>query len=347
MNPTEESRVLLPQLLLTLCLVMPSLIFDDSGTIVGTVFNGSNEHAPVAGTGVILQVQQDGSFLPLAETTTDERGRFAFDGLPLSGDALYLVGATRDEVFHPGERVRLGPRHSAAEVNVIVFDALTDPSPLVARRHDIVIHMQSNFLNVIETILVSNPSSYCYVGGSGGTRPVTLRLQIPSNFEKVTFDKEFYGRRFSLVDGVLMTTVPWPPGERELKFTYVLPIESRYFVWDRPLELPCPDVRMSVVGSDSKSISSNLPSTQTADGGSLIFEHQGDSLPAGHTIRLTFGRLPVRFSTYGRWMALGALVTVVAVVGVAMRMKRSSPARSARAGPHSGRPSRRSSKCAE
>lgn len=314
--------MLLPQFLLAPCLVLPCSPFDNSGTIRGTVINGSQGNAPVARAEVILQVQQDGVFIPLADTTTDDRGRFVFDSLPLEDEALFLVGANRDEVFHPGERVRLGLQHSEAEVNVTVFDALTDPSPLVARRYDIVIHAEPNLLNVTETILVSNPSTYCYVGGAEGMRPVTLRLQIPSSFEKVTFHKEFYGRRFEMIDGALMTTIPWPPGERELKFTYILPIEKQHQVWERPLDLPCGAVRLSVSGSDSKAITCNLPPGQTADSSELVFEHQGESLPAGHTIRVAFGRLPVPFSAYARWIALGTLATLIVAVAVAMLVKR-------------------------
>ena len=192
----------------------------------------------------------------------------------------------------------------------------------VVRLHEIVIQTESNLLNVTETILVSNPSSYCYVGGAEGKRPVTLRLHIPPHFEKVTFHKEFYGRRFAMIDGALMTTIPWPPGERELKFTYILPIEKQHQVWERPLDLPCGAVRLSVIGSDSKGITCNLPSGQATDSSELVFEHQGTFLPAGHTIRVAFGRLPVPFSAYGRWIALGILATLIVVVAVAMLVKR-------------------------
>ena len=315
--------MLLPQLLLTPFLVMPCLSFDDSGTIRGTVINGSKGNTPLAGAEVLLQVEQDGSFIPLAETTTDERGRFVFDGLPLDGDALFLVGASRDGVFHPSERVRLGLPHAKAEVNVRVFDALTDPSPLVARRHEIIIRTEPNLLSVTETILISNPSAFCYVGGGKGTRPVTLRLRVPSDFEKITFDKEFYGRRFALIEGALMTTVPWPPGERELKFTYLLPIEKQHQVWERPLDLPCGAVRLSVVASDSKGITCNLPPVQTNNSGELVFEYHGETLPAGHVTRVEFGRLPVPFSVYARWISLGTLATLIVAVTITLVMNRS------------------------
>jgi len=321
-KPSEEPRVPLSQLLITTFLVMPCLASDDPGTIRGTVLNGSQGNAPVAGTEVILQVQQDGTFIPLAETPTDEHGRFVFDGLPVDGEILYLPGASRDGVYYPGERVRLDSQHREVTANVRVFDAVTDPSPLVARRHEIIIRPEPNLLNVTETILVSNPSSQSYVGGREGSRPVTLRLQVPSNFEKITFHKEFYGRRFALIDGVLMTTIPWPPGERELTFTYILPIERQHQLWERPLDLRCGDVRVRVVASNPTGITCNLPSGPTAVSGESVFEHRAESLPPGHAIRVEFGRLPLPLSAYARWIALGTLVMLIVAVTIVVLTKR-------------------------
>jgi hypothetical protein len=308
-------------LMFAYCLIAPLLSFDDTGTIRGTVVNGSNGNTIVAEASVILQVQQDGGLMPLAETRTDEQGRFVFSGLSLDGGALFLVGANRHEVFHPGARVRLGTQQSEAAVDVTVFDAIADPCPLVARRHHIVIRAESGLLTVTETILVSNPSTYCYVGGAEGKRPVTLRLQIPGNFEKVTFQKEFYGRRFALIDGVLMTTIPWPPGDRELTFTYVLPIEKRHLAWERPLDLTCSDVRVSITGSDAKEPHCNLSRLADEPGSEQTFGSRGESLPPGHVIRVEFGDLAVPFLSLGRWIALGVLAGLVAAATIAIVRK--------------------------
>lgn len=53
-----------------------------------------------------------------------------------------------------------------------------------------------------------------YVGRPAheGGRTATLRLSIPSDFHRTTFHKEFYGRQFTLIDGRLVTDIPWAPG---------------------------------------------------------------------------------------------------------------------------------------
>ena len=103
-------------------------------------------------------------------------------------------------------------------------------------------------LRVTESMLIDNPGTACYVGQAAGedAAPVTLQLAIPANFAQVTFAGEFFGRRFSLTGGKLVTGVPWPPGQRELRFSYVLANAERHRVWQRPLDLPSSGVRVSV-----------------------------------------------------------------------------------------------------
>jgi len=299
------------QLLFTPCLLVSLVPADELGSISGTVRNGSTGGTPVTAAEVILQMFHGGEFVPLAETTSDEHGNFSFNRLPLNDGGLFLTGAKHDEVFYPGPRIPLDPKQPNGEASIRVFDAITEPCPLIAQEHEIFIRTEYNLLSVSETIRVSNPGPTTYVGGAGGKRPVTLRLGIPSNFEKVTFQKEFFGRRFDLIDGVLMTTIPWPPGERELVFTYILPFEARRQVWERSIDLPCSSVRVRVVSPTPQKIACNLPAAVAPSDGELVFQSSGQTLPAGHSIQVDLGRMPVPFSTYGRW---GALATLAALV---------------------------------
>jgi hypothetical protein len=310
--------------LLITILAVPFQSVDRTGTIRGIVVNGSQNNAPVAGGEAVLQVQQDDTFIPLATTSTDEQGSFIFDEIPVEDEILFLPGASHDGVYYPGKRVRIGPSQPNAVVRLVVHDAVMHPSPLVALRHDIVVRPEPGILTVTETILVSNPSLFSYVGDSGdGQRPVTLRLGIPSNFEKVTFHKEFFGRRFVLIEGSLLTDIPWPPGERELEFHYILPIEKQQQVWARPLDLPCADVRVRVVTTKPNEVACNLSAAARGPNSDAMFESHNSFLLAGHVIRLELGRLPVPWMARARWIALsilaGLVVAVVFVIGFLRR----------------------------
>ena len=150
-------------------------------------------------------------------------------------------------------------------------------------------------LQVTESMLIDNPSSACYVGqaGSREAEPVTLQLDIPASFERITFASEFFGRRFFLRGGKLATSVPWPPGRRELKFSYLLPNAERHYVWQRRLDLPSEWLRVSVRNSGLEQVTCNLHATPRQEGDAVSFEASEQALPAGYELRVELGHLPV------------------------------------------------------
>ncbi len=209
------------------------------GLIEGIVVQAVNQ-SPVAGAEVVLRAKVGNRLVTVAEANADNHGRFRFMGLPADGTSVYLPGANRGGIHYPGPSVLLSSLRRRADVKLAIYDAVAYPNPLVVRRHEIVLCPQEGAIRVTESMLIDNPSSACYVGQSTtkDAEPITLRLAIPDNFERVTFANEFFGRRFSLADGKLVTSVPWQPGQRELTFSYLIPNVQEHYVWQRPLDLP-------------------------------------------------------------------------------------------------------------
>ncbi len=321
------------------------------GTIRGVVQNASQGKAPAGRGPVVLLISVDGQLGPYRETTADPQGGFSFGELPVGPGVEYLPGANWGGVHHPGPRCRLTAEHPRATVELSVYDPVEEPNPLVIRRQEILIRPQAGALCVTESLLVENPSPLCYVGRGTqpGIEPVTLRLAIPSDFERATFAQEFYGRRFSLADGRLVTGIPWPPGQRELKLTYTLPNHQRHFCWQRPLDLPCDHVRVRVETATPEEVSCNLPQAAAESTTEVIFESAGGSFPPGETIRVELGRLPVPLMAYARWGALAVLSVLAAAASVVMvRRRRKVPgARGLSGDAQKGRPARRDTRRSE
>jgi hypothetical protein len=301
----------LTMLLLTLSVLAANPPAGD-GLIEGAVVRALDQ-TPVSGAEVVLRAKVDGQLMPVAETTADAQGRFRFEHLPADGDCVYLPGANRDGIHYPGPSVRLSALRRQAQVSLAVYDAVTFPNPLVVRRHEILLCPQPDALQVTESMLIDNPSQACYVGQSAGedAEPVTLRLAIPAKFERITFASEFFGRRFSLIDGKLLTGVPWPPGQRELKFSYLLPNSQRHFQWQRPLDLPSEGVRVSVGSNSPQQVTCNLDRAPRQENGSIAFETHERTLAAGYPLRVELGQLPISAMTYGPWGALALLVGLI------------------------------------
>ena len=319
--------MLVSKFLLMACLALPAQVPQSEGVINGIVINASDSDAPLGEIDVFLRVKLDGQFIPVEKTTTDARGAFVFTRLPVGRDYQYRTGANRHGIHYPGPLVQLSSQRCYANVRLEVHDALTDSNPLVILRHEIIIHPKANALTVTESIMVDNPSSKSYVGQAAteGAEPVTLQLSIPSDFVRVTFNEEFFGRSFSLLDGKLVTGIPWPPGRRELKFTYVLPNTKSHRLWERPMDLPCSELHLCVRAANPNEVSCNLepgPVRQSGELTELSFQSSGGTLPPGHVIRVQLGYFPVPWMTYGRYPAPLVLIGLIAAASLVIIRQR-------------------------
>ena len=265
-----------------------------------------------------------GQLLTVAETTADNQGRFRIEHLPADAAYVYLPGANRDGIHYPGPSVQLSGLSRRANVKLAVHDSVAFPNPLVVRRHDILLRPEQGALRVTESMRIDNPGSACYVGRAAGedAQPVTLQLAIPSSFDRVTFESEQFGRRFSLIDGKLVTSIPWPPGQRDLTFSYLLPNAQRNYVWQRPLDLPSAAVRVSVCTNEPGHITCNLNHAQRQKNEGVVFEAGERTLPAGYLLRVELGHLHVSLMTYAPWLALALLAGLIIGTSVATIFRR-------------------------
>lgn len=305
-------------------LALPGLLSQSDGSVSGTVVNRSDAKAAACRTSVVLRVLAEGQFVPFRETVTDAKGTFRFDNLPVGTKSPYLPGANWGDVHYPGPRVLLTPQQPHAAVELSVCDAVAKPNPLVIRQYEILISPEPGALKVTESMLVDNPSSTCYVGESPTTDapPVTLQLHIPPDFDRATFNEEFFGRRFAVVDGKVVTGIPWPPGRRELKFTYVLRNTQSYRSWQRPLDLPCSKALIRVHDAKADEVACDLPRLCRDGETDVAFESGEEGLAAGHVLCVELGHLPVSWMSHARWLAILVLAgLIVAASWVVLRRR--------------------------
>jgi hypothetical protein len=304
-------------IVLSVCLAIDGM--EPLGVITGVAVNGTAGGVPLAGCQIVLRASQNGSFEPIAETTTDSNGRFSFTDLPLDEKVIYLPGANRHDVHYPGARVRLHPNRQTANVNLTAFDAIESPCPLVMRRHDIEIRPGTEFIAVAETLVIDNRTLTAYVGQATDDRPaVTLRLSLPDTLEQITFEREFHGRNFQLQEKMLSTDIPWRPGTQELKFMYRLPTDPKHPLFLRQLELPTDHVVIRVVTSDTSRPACNIPRINGNDQNTATYEYRDSEhpLPPGYTIELRLGEMPLGFADYARSTA--TLLLCALILGTVM-----------------------------
>jgi hypothetical protein len=174
-------------------------------------------------------------------------------------------------------------------------------------------------MEISETLLITNPSQNTYVGEQvEDAPPATLRLSVPPNFDRITFGSEFYGRRFRIVDHQPVTDIAWPPGERELKFSYRIPISESGGVLRRPLDMPCRSATLRVRGQNAEEITCNLDLAER-DSSETVFASTDKELPAGQIIELQIGAVPFPWVECTRWGSLVALAALMLATAVLLR----------------------------
>jgi hypothetical protein len=235
-----------------------------------------------------------------------------------------LPGANLDGVHFPGPRVTLCADQPHSFARIVVYEAASTPNPLVVERHEVHIRIEPGIVSVREVLLLNNPSLVCYVGEPlhEGATPVTLHLDIPKEFERVIFDKESWGRQFRIVNDKLVTSLPFPPGQRELGFRYLIPHSESHGRWHRQLTLPCRSTRLTIEGTEAASARCNLPYRTVHQDGCVQFESEGGWPGAGDVIEVEFGAVPATISHRVRAIAVlvfGGLAIAVCVVALRER----------------------------
>jgi hypothetical protein len=221
--------------------------------------------------------------------------------------------------------VRFDAAGGPVRVKLTVFDAVASPSPLVAEQHDIDVQIRTGVLEITETLRINNPTRRTYVGeASSEAAPTTLSLHIPETFERVTFDKEFHGRQFTIADKRVVTNIPWPPGLHELKFTYHLPVEESQPTLERALDLPCSLVRVRVRGENADGIVCNLPRVAACSDQTAVFESSEKPIAAGHKVTVRFASVAAPWTAYGPWIAVAGLAgLILGTIGLLLRQRSS------------------------
>ena len=299
-----------------LVLLATSQLGYPTGEIVGTVRNGSDPSADVADIEVVLRATIDGQFAVVESTRTDAQGEYRFADLPITDDVIYLPGANLGDVHFPGPRVRLTVANRVGQGNITLYRNSAGPSPLVIENHHVIVRRLVNSIEVREILEINNPSALCYVGEPPhpGGPPVTLRLDVPAKFQRITFDEEAWGKQFRVVNDHLVTSLPWPPGSRQLAFTYWVDAEKVTNLWQQTMILPCRVYVLEFVGELAENSRCDLPVREFKAADHVIYRSD-QPLSTQQVVSLEFAQV-TSASSLARRAALGVLFGLVVVVCV-------------------------------
>ena len=280
------------------------------GVINGQVINGTEGGSSVDEIEVTLITYVDGMMAETRTAKTDEEGKFQFDDV--ATEHIYLVSVKYMEVnyyysvaFESGE--------TTAYVEVGVCDATTsDESISIGLAHNI-INVEEESIKITEVFWLVNDGDRTYVGTEG-----VLVFTLPAgayNFEapqELMPDYQFLG-------GNRVTyLVPFPPGERQLVYSYRLakPDSSELTI---PLEIDYSmDSYALMVGGEGIEVTvTQLAPAEpvSTDTGEYFIHFRGENLPRGTVINIRLSNLSGGGGLH--FVILWVIVAVV-IVGIAV-----------------------------
>ena len=199
--------------------------------VSGTIVNGTANSLPAFGLTVTLH-RQTASTYEESTTTTDTKGNFRFENIPLDPEALYGVTVRYQGVVY-GTDIDLRPE-SIPPVTVNIYETSDDQSLLSVSNSSLLIPQVDKIARdvyALEIVNVVNASDRTYVPGA---EPMNLlRFGLPPGAKGLQIDTSLVGADAIQVDRGFAVPANIPPGEHEVMFAYHFGYEGESVTLDK------------------------------------------------------------------------------------------------------------------
>jgi hypothetical protein len=210
-------------LLMCFIFILPGIAIaqeSGNGTINGQVINDTLGGGDVAGLQVCLIAYVDDEIQSTISTATNESGEFRFEGLSTVNTYLISVAYMGVDYYYP---VVFSPDTKMESVQISVCDSReSDDSIKVAMAHKI-IDFDDDIAIITEMFILVNEGDHTYIGDKKhivGEERGTLIFSLPQGATGFQAPPEIAEDFLFLNDGRVAYTVPFPPGELQLFFSY-------------------------------------------------------------------------------------------------------------------------------
>ena len=251
------------------------------GEINGQVINGTAGGGSAAEIEVTLITYINDVIAETRTTKTDNEGKFQFDNVATEHE--YLVSARYMEVdyYYP---VVFGPGETTAYVEIGVCDTTTSDQTIKIGLAHTIINIEEESLQVTEVFWLVNDGDRTYTGTDGGlVFTLTEGATIFEAPQELMLDYQF------LDNNRVTYLVPFPPGERQLVYSYRLtkPSSNELAI---PLEVHYPTdvLELMIAGEDIEVAVTQLAPAEpvVTDTGERFIHFRGENLPRGTVVNL-------------------------------------------------------------
>ncbi len=311
--------IIVTVLLITLLLPGAALAQEgEMGLIEGQVVNDTAGGGSVAGAGVTLVTYVEGQMAGTDTVLADDEGRFSFTDIDLANE--YLVAVTYQDVdyYYP---VIFDEGETEANLIVGVCEVTGDDAWIRVGLVHTLIDVAADSLYVTQVYWLVNEGDTTFIGEGGG-----LVFSLPEGATGFG-TPEAYRPDFILTEANrAVYLVPFPPGERQLYFSYQLPRpdDAEFALAFRP-DYTTDVFDLMVGGGTLEVASSQLAPAEpvVTEEGARYIHFRGENLPRGGTITiyLTDTSRGGGFPLYVIWIII-ALIIAAAAAGWLWRARR-------------------------
>jgi 5-hydroxyisourate hydrolase-like protein (transthyretin family) len=274
--------------ILTVCL-LPAPAFAQetaNGTVTGQVINDTTGSS-VSGAQVTLITYIDNALADFTYTNTDNEGNFIFENIDMENTYLISVKYEEADYYY---QVFFENDETTAFVSAGVCDVTTDDADIrIGKAHNI-IEVEEDSLSVTMVFWLYNDGERTLTGTDG-----VLFFTLPEDAYNLEAPEELMIDYLLLDSGKLTHLVPFPPGERQIVFSYqIAKPDTRDFTVPFTIDYPADSVEVMVLGEDIEVAVADLlaPADPVySETGERFIHFEGTSINRGAVIEVIITNL--------------------------------------------------------
>ena len=282
----------------------------DEGTIGGQVINGTEGGGSVVGIEVTLITYINDVMTDTKTAKTDREGKFQFDNIAVEHQHLLSARYMEVDYYYP---VIFKPGEMTAHVEVGVCDTTTSDQAISVGLAHTIINVEEESIKITEVFWLVNDADRTYVGTDG-----VLVFTLPEGATDFEAPQELMSDYQFLNDNRVAYLVPFPPGERQLVYSYRL-AKADSNELSIPLEIDYPTDNLEImVGGEGVEVTVTqlAPAEPVFTGTGERFIHfRGENILRGTVINISLSNLSegggVLFTIL--WVIIALLVAGMAV----------------------------------
>jgi len=297
--------VILFAILLFFCIPISAVAQESVGGVIsGQVINDTVGGGSLSGIEVTLLVYVDDVMTETKTAITDGEGMFKFENVATEHEYLVSTNFMGVDYYYIAT---FSSEETQKFVEIFVCDATTSDEEIKAGLAHKIIKVEEESLHITEVLWLVNDGDKTYTGTDG-----VLVFTLPKGAFDFKAPQELIPDYQFLDENMITYLVPFPPGERQLTYSYKLvkPITNEFSL-SLVSDYPTDSLELMVQGEDVEiSVSRLAPAEPVVTStGERYIRFRGENLPSGALVILNFSH-----SDMGGGMPFVILWVIIGIV---------------------------------